>query len=105
MCGIAASINLNDIDINKVHKYLKHRGPDGEGSYTYNNVTLIHNRLAIQDLSTNASQPMFMNEYVIIFNGEIYNHIDLRSKLKEYKFKSSSDTETLLYLFIKYGKD
>ncbi len=105
MCGIAVSVNINNIDINRVHKYLRHRGPDGEGSYIYNNVTLIHNRLAIQDLSENASQPMLINEHVIIFNGEIYNHIELRTKLKEYKFKSSSDTETLLYLFIKYGVD
>jgi len=105
MCGIAGFVNIDNIDINKVHKSLVHRGPDAHDSYTNNNVTLIHNRLAIQDLSTNASQPMCIKEYVIILNGEIYNHYELKKKLTEYNFKSNSDTETLLYLFIKYGPD
>jgi asparagine synthase (glutamine-hydrolysing) len=84
---------------------MKHRGPDARGTFEYNNLTLGHLRLSIQDLSEGANQPMFSydDRYVIVFNGEIYNHWDIREKeLKTYAFKTTSDTETILALFIKY---
>ena len=62
--------------------------------------------MSIQDLSENAIQPMFSNDrrFVIVFNGEIYNHLEIRESLgNEFKFKSTSDTETILYAYIKYG--
>ena len=103
MCGIAGFVNIDNILIDNIHNSLNHRGPDAKGSFIDDNISIIHNRLAIQDLSENASQPMLLNEHVIVLNGEIYNHLELRDRLSEYRFKSNSDTETLLYLFIKYG--
>lgn len=61
----------------------------------------------VQDLSENGRQPLFSQDerYVIVFNGEIYNHIEIRNKLTaEFEFKSHSDTETILYAYIKYGR-
>ena len=105
MCGIAGFTNVNNINPQKIQKSLKHRGPDASGIYQDNYLTLLHTRLAIQDLSERAAQPMHYGDYVIILNGEIYNHKTLRNELAEFNFISGSDTETLLYLFIKYGKD
>ena len=105
MCGILGSIGKFTIpDLN----ILNHRGPDSSGYYINNNFYLGHTRLSIQDLSSNGNQPMFSddNNYVIIFNGEIYNHFDIRNSLiNKYKFRSTSDTETVLYAFIEYGID
>ena len=100
MCGIACTYNIDKINAKNIHKSMRHRGPDDENFYRDNNLLIFHNRLSIQDLSSNASQPMKYKEYVIAFNGEIYNHISKRKLLKEFTFKSTSDTETLLYLFI-----
>jgi len=70
-----------------------------------NKVIFAQTRLAIVDLSEAGHQPMISNcgNYAITFNGEIYNHLDLRKKLPEIKFKGHSDTETILYFLIKYG--
>ncbi len=105
MCGIAGFINIENIESEKIHSSMHHRGPDSKGSFVYNNISIFHNRLAIQDLSENGSQPFIYNDYVIVLNGEIYNHLELREKISSFKFISNSDTETLLYLFIKYGAD
>ncbi|MBK7630213.1 MAG: hypothetical protein IPJ23_05865 [Ignavibacteriales bacterium] len=89
---------------------LKHRGPDHSGSYSIqsNNkhIYLGHTRLSIVDLSANANQPMVSSDQniVLIFNGEIYNHNELRVKfLKDENFISTSDTETILKLYQKLG--
>ena len=108
MCGIAGGFVLDNWDENKILPFISHRGPDSSGFYKDDNFFLGHTRLSIQDLSDNGSQPMFSDDgrYVIIFNGEIYNHLELREHLKnEYHFKSTGDTETVLYAFIKYGPD
>lgn len=109
MCGIAGTVNLSDTQwLLNIQEKISHRGPDDEGVFTHANVSLCHHRLAIQDLSPNGHQPMFSADgrYVIIFNGEIYNHIEIREKLStKYSFKSTSDTETLLYGFMEYGVD
>jgi asparagine synthase (glutamine-hydrolysing) len=105
MCGITGIINEN-IEIHRMIDAIKHRGPDDYGFFTYENLSLGHRRLAIQDLSSNGHQPMFSTDdrYVLVFNGEIYNHLDIRKGLEsKYTFKSSSDTETLLYAFMEYG--
>lgn len=84
---------------------ISHRGPDGDGHWTNANgeVGLGHRRLAILDLSRDGDQPMHYADgrYTIVFNGEIYNYIEIREKLlkKGYQFKSSCDTEVLLVLF------
>jgi len=105
MCGIFGSINA-PFPKHEILESLKHRGPDSSGSFIYDNLFLGHTRLAIQDLTDNGSQPMYSDDkkYVIIFNGEIYNHFEIRTELlSTRKFKSSGDTETVLYAFIEHG--
>ena len=77
MCGIAGSINIK-LDEKRLINNLLHRGPDGQKIYKNNNITLFHSRLSIQDLSTNGTQPMEFENLIIVFNGEIYNHLWLR---------------------------
>lgn len=106
MCGIAGGIGFNNHNIPEVLLSISHRGPDSSGSFNEENVFLAHTRLAIQDLSENGNQPMFSTDgrYVIIFNGEIYNHIDVREKIgNSVSYRSTGDTETVLNAFIKYG--
>ncbi len=107
MCGIVGIIAENSADlINEATEKIAHRGPDSWGTYTFKNTSFGHRRLAIVDLSENGQQPMFSADgrYVLIFNGEIYNHTDFLEPLKaKHTFKSTSDTETLLYALIEYG--
>jgi asparagine synthase (glutamine-hydrolysing) len=107
MCGIAAFLNVS-FDLNKIKKVqqtLYHRGPDDQTFYQDPSypVSLVHTRLSIQDVK-HGQQPFCYEDYVIILNGEIYNHLELRENLKSFRFKTQSDTETLLYLFIQYGE-
>ena len=101
MCGIAGAINYNNFNIKAIEDSLYHRGPDEQSNYTYNNIALIHTRLSIQDI-THGHQPFHYENYSIVFNGEIYNHLELRKELSEFSFQTTSDTETLLYMYIKY---
>jgi len=103
MCGIAGSINCNSIDYSIISDALEHRGPDAQTLYSDDVVTFVHTRLAIQDIE-HGMQPLEYSDYVLIFNGEIYNHIELRKELAEFTFLTHSDTETLLYLYIKFGE-
>ncbi|WP_432714752.1 asparagine synthase (glutamine-hydrolyzing) [Pedobacter sp.] len=98
MCGIFGSINYKIPTESQIFEGLWHRGPDEQNFKKINNLTLFHTRLAIQDLSVAGQQPMEYKGLVIVFNGEIYNHMELRLKygLKE---KSNSDTLTILLLF------
>jgi asparagine synthase (glutamine-hydrolysing) len=108
MCGIAGGIVIENFEANKILPFISHRGPDSSGFYKEDHFFFGHTRLSIQDLSDNGNQPMFSEDgrYVIIFNGEIYNHLEIRENFKnEYNFKSTGDTETVLYAFIKYGPD
>ena len=109
MCGIVGLISKESkAKIYACNDSIAHRGPDDEGYYFSGDMALAHRRLSIQDLSANGHQPMscINDNYIIIFNGEIYNHWEIRKKLEsKYTFKSNSDTETLLYGFIEYGKD
>jgi asparagine synthase (glutamine-hydrolysing) len=92
----------------RVHELLAPRGPDGSGRYRAERISLNHRRLAIIDLSDQASQPMSVHDgrYVMVFNGEIYNYAELRRQLiaKGCRFQSSSDSEVLLFLFAEYGE-
>jgi asparagine synthase (glutamine-hydrolysing) len=108
MCGICGSANT----LGKLPKYLddavkslKHRGPDDNGIFVTDQVSFGHTRLAIQD-SANAQQPMISNSgrNVIVFNGEIYNHFELRKLIPEHPWKTKSDTETVLELFEHLGR-
>jgi len=108
MCGIAGIIG-NDFDNETLYKMLnaqKHRGPDYTGVWEDNNVSLGHNRLSIIDLSKDANQPMlsYDNELIIVFNGEIYNYLELKEILKyDYPFQTQSDTEVLIAAYKKWG--
>jgi len=108
MCSILGYFNtdLNLEEIEKLNSSMSHRGPDNssikEYSFCNKRVYLAHNRLSIQDLNPRANQPMETKRFVILFNGEIYNHLELRKKLN-YHWQTNSDTETLLILFEKFG--
>ncbi|MCE3278791.1 MAG: asparagine synthase [Bacteroidetes bacterium] len=90
--------------INTATACLKKRGPDGDGIFIHNNAALGHRRLSIIDTSDLASQPFtdLSGRYTIVFNGEVFNYKELRKELiaKGISFRSQSDTEVLLYLFI-----
>ncbi len=106
MCGIACYFGNNKDDGFKFGTdalaMLKHRGPDDNGIYNDDKITLSHTRLSILDLSILGHQPMHSScgRYIIVFNGEIYNHLELRKKyLPRHPFKGHSDTETIIELF------
>ena len=110
MCGIAGILGKNAKSnlIDDMLMVQHHRGPDYTGKWLEEGVALGHNRLSIIDLSNSANQPFFdrTKRYSIVFNGEIYNYIELREKLKSsYNFQTTSDTEVLLAAYIFWGKD
>lgn len=115
MCGIAGILYFNKSKQVEEHKLtamrdaVQHRGPDSAGSFIEGNIGLGHRRLSILDLSPLGNQPMFSHDdrYVIVFNGEIYNYLDLRKELisKGYHFRSNCDTEVLLCMYIEYGEN
>ena len=108
MCGISGFYSINAFDFNnvilKMSSALSHRGPDSSRTWKDKNSGIIfgHQRLSILDLTKAGDQPMFSKSkrFVITFNGEIYNHLEIRNKLAEInsniKWKSGTDTETLL---------
>lgn len=108
MCSILGYVNtrLSYEEVVKQNFAMSHRGPDDstvkEYRFRKTNIILAHNRLSIQDLESHANQPMENEKYVIVFNGEIYNHHELRKECKKI-WKSTSDTETLLELFSVFG--
>ncbi len=111
MCGIVGLINKNKTDVDlpmltDIASTLNHRGPDDEGSFIDNYVGLYHKRLSIIDLDS-GHQPMLSGPFTIVFNGEIYNYIELREELRSfgYKFRTKSDTEVILKLYEHYGPD
>lgn len=111
MCGIAGIIgnNANKATLSRMLDSQKHRGPDALGEYFDDGFAALgHNRLSIIDLSECANQPFFdvSQRYAMVFNGEIYNYIELREKLKDqYTFTTQSDTEVLIAAYIAWGKD
>lgn len=103
MCGILGSVN-KPLELKKVKSSMMHRGPDAQTHERMENVDLVHFRLSIVDLEGGA-QPMHLaDRYAVIFNGEIYNHSELREKYA-LECKTSSDTETLLHLYHKLGAE
>lgn len=100
MCGIAGSINVK-LDIPLVTKIMHHRGPDEQTTFEEGNLVLHHHRLAILDIG-GGRQPMHYGPYTIIFNGEIYNHLEVRAA-HGLQCKTHSDTETILHAYQKLG--
>ena len=116
MCGILGRISFNkcfnqeDLKAFKLALDLQnHRGPDGAGSYFEGRFVFGHRRLSVIDLEIRSDQPMISrcSNYVLVFNGEIYNYLELKQDLldKGYIFDTHSDTEVLLNSFIEYGID
>ncbi len=112
MCGILGIFNLNELEVDPellklMGEEISHRGPDGDGIYLEGNLGLIHKRLAILDPSDKGKQPMQSKDgdWIIVFNGCIYNFKELRSELKNkgYEFISDSDTEVIAEGFSEYG--
>ncbi len=109
MCGINGFTWPDQALAKKMNYKLKHRGPDGDGFFIGENISLGHTRLAILDLSEKAKQPMASQSgrFVIVFNGEIYNFQEIKKELanKGYKFISTSDTEVLINAWQEWGPD
>ncbi len=115
MCGIAGfiydSINReqDQIELNNILESIAHRGPDGSGtSINYDSnfaIGLGHKRLSIIDISSGGHQPMDSDYLTIVYNGEIYNYKEIKSKLEVlgHKFNSSSDTEVVLKAYKEWG--
>jgi asparagine synthase (glutamine-hydrolysing) len=109
MCGFVGFINNKNFSsqtLDEMISSIKHRGPDGIGTFHSDKIQLGHVRLSLVDLE-NGKQPMFFNDLVIVFNGEIYNHKELRKLLvlKGYHFLTFSDTEVVVKLFDYYKYD
>lgn len=114
MCGIAGFIHFNEQQaadaglLKKMTDCIAYRGPDGEGAFLKNNVALGHRRLSIIDLST-GDQPMLSHDgkKTLVFNGEIYNYIELRDELKSlgHSFNTNSDTEVLIKAYEQWGHE
>lgn len=112
MCGISGIINKNPSAVShgaikEINDLIAHRGPDDEGFFFGEHFALGHRRLAILDLSPDGHQPMrYLDKYVITFNGEIYNYVELREQLQldGYHFSSKTDTEVILSAYDKWGQ-
>jgi len=112
MCGIAGILFPSDAPDHAKHRVasmrdaLAHRGPDGHGLYQGPDALLTHTRLALVDIE-HGEQPIFdaARRYSLTFNGEIYNHRELRCELPSYPFKTNSDSETLLAALITWGEE
>tara|TARA_B100000945_G_C20405093_1_gene609548 strand:- start:421 stop:2139 length:1719 start_codon:yes stop_codon:yes gene_type:complete len=114
MCGFVVAYGENLEKKLNFKKFLnaanlvKHRGPDFDKHQRSNNFFLYHSRLSIVDLDKRSNQPFHSQNgrYILIYNGEIYNYLDIKKKLShKYNFKTSSDTEVLLAAYIEWGKD
>lgn len=114
MCGIAGYLHFNKTKkaeqpvLKGMTDCMSYRGPDGEGFYVQDNLALGHRRLSIIDLSS-GDQPMYSSDRhkVLVFNGEIYNYIELKEELMAlgHRFETSSDTEVLIKAYEQWGYD
>lgn len=115
MCGICGQVAFNKtieskektLPLDKMILTLSNRGPDDAGTWNDDKATLGHTRLSIIDTSVNGHQPMTSETFTIVFNGCIYNYLELKAELVElgYEFKSSSDTEVLLKSYMEWGEE
>jgi asparagine synthase (glutamine-hydrolysing) len=112
MCGITGILHFSSLPdasyrVREMTNAMTHRGPDAEGLYNDDCISLGHRRLSIIDLSDSANQPFKddLGNYVLVFNGEIYNYLQIKRELSDYNFITTSDTEVLLAAFLKWGID
>src|SRR5512136_1932733 len=112
MCGICGWVNEMPLEpeqverVRKMNRAMHHRGPNGEGEFHGTHVALAMRRLSIIDLA-GGWQPLYNEDHslALIANGEIYNFVELRAQLelKEHRFSTRSDCETILHLYEEYG--
>jgi len=110
MCGIVGTVRVGDLDlVRRMSDIIAYRGPDDSGLYEAGDVRLGHRRLSILDLSAAGHQPMQTDdgELVIVYNGEIYNFVELRQQLQSagYRFHTGTDTEVILRACQRWGVD
>ena len=114
MCGVTGFINLDGtpaspVILKKMTDAIAHRGPDGEGQWVEDNIGIGHRRLAIIDLSPAGHQPMISadHRFILSYNGEIYNYLELRIDLEAEGvwFRSQTDSEVVLHALAHWGKD
>lgn len=109
MCGICGFTYRDETLIKRMTDSLRHRGPDDDGVYVGDNISLGHRRLSILDLSEAGHQPMSNEDKTlrVVHNGEIYNFKEIRKELEQkgYKFKSNSDTEVILHAYAEWGRE
>lgn len=114
MCGIVGVFNLNGEPfglsaLKSMSQQMAHRGPDGDGYYVDNQIALAHRRLAILDTSPKGAQPMTSKDgnWVVVFNGCIYNFLELKQELRSrgHEFVSTTDTEVIVQGLAAYGPD
>ncbi len=110
MCGITGIVGIKNSDVARekiagMNDAVKHRGPDADGTFVHEKIALGHRRLSIIDLNKNANQPLsdHTGRYVITYNGEIYNYLEIRKTLVDYPFQTNSDTEVILAAYAKHG--
>ncbi len=109
MCSISGIVSSNPKKLKLINKMIetqRHRAPDEKGFYHNKNISLGMGRLKIIDLKSKNLVPFFDDKFVLLFNGEIYNYIELRQELKNcgFKFRSDSDTEVLFNAWKKWGE-
>ena len=110
MCGIAGIVNfrnhpVEDGSIRSMTDAMAHRGPDAVGFFSEGPLAFGHLRLSIIDLSSAANQPFTSNSgrYILIFNGEIYNYMEVKAQIPDYAFRTTSDTEMIIAAYEKWG--
>lgn len=113
MCGFSGIVSLRDEQVSpavirRMNDLVQHRGPDDEGFFFGRNFAFGHRRLSILDLSEAGHQPMsYLDRYTIIYNGEVYNYLELKAELLSngYEFTSQTDTEVILAAYDQWGTD
>jgi len=115
MCGFVVALRLGAEEpdlrsiVGRMVNVIHHRGPDDEGTYFFGDVGMGFRRLSILDMSPLGHQPMLTDDgqVALVFNGEIYNYVELRAELEAlgHRFKSSGDTEVLLHAYLEWGTD
>jgi asparagine synthase (glutamine-hydrolysing) len=113
MCGISGIIDkenkhVSSVDLEKMTDDIKHRGPDGFGYFYDNSIGLGHRRLAILDLSESGKQPMTRSErWTMVYNGEVYNYLEIREELVQhgFSFSSETDSEVILAAYAFWGEE
>src|SRR5215510_10715276 len=113
MCGICGKLNFDSqepIDgsiVQRMMDTISHRGPDGRGQYTSGPIGLGHLRLSIIDLST-GDQPIYNEDgtVCVVYNGEMYNFLELREELEArgHRFRSKTDTEVIVHAYEEWGE-